>query len=61
MYVYTSSSVGFGAYGKIVHIWARNSGKRIAAKVPEGHLLVQAGKQLEWITGGLVKGEPKSD
>ncbi|KAK4689858.1 hypothetical protein P7C73_g231, partial [Tremellales sp. Uapishka_1] len=38
-----------------LHIWARNSGKRIAAKVPDGHLLVQAGKQLEWMTGGLIK------
>lgn len=39
-----------------LHIWARNSGKRIAVKVPPGrYLLVQAGKQLEHITGGLIK------
>jgi len=39
-----------------LHIWARNSGKRIAVSVPPGrYLLVQAGKQLEHITGGLVK------
>ncbi|QRW09117.1 2OG-Fe(II) oxygenase family protein [Ceratobasidium sp. AG-Ba] len=39
-----------------LHIWARNSGKRIAVKVPPGrYLLVQAGKQLEHLTGGLVK------
>ncbi|KAL7412369.1 hypothetical protein BDY24DRAFT_392695 [Mrakia frigida] len=38
-----------------LHIWARNSGKRIVAKVPAGCLLVQAGKQLEILTGGLVK------
>jgi len=39
-----------------LHIWARNSGKRIAVKVPAGrYLLVQAGKQLEHLTGGLVK------
>ena len=39
-----------------LHIWARNTGKRIAVKIPEGnYLLVQAGKQLEHITGGLVK------
>lgn len=23
--------------------------------VPEGHLLIQAGKQLEWFTGGYIK------
>lgn len=39
-----------------LHIWARNTGKRIAVKIPPGnYLLVQAGKQLEHITGGLVK------
>lgn len=39
-----------------LHIWARNTGKRIAVKIPPGnHLLVQAGKQLEHLTGGLVK------
>jgi len=37
-----------------LHIWARNSGKRIAVKMPPGHLLVQAGKQLEHLTGGLI-------
>ena len=24
-------------------------------KIPEGQLLVQAGKQLEWMTGGHIK------
>ncbi|OLN87216.1 hypothetical protein CCHL11_03644 [Colletotrichum chlorophyti] len=39
-----------------LHIWARNTGKKIAVKIPEGnYLLVQAGKQLEHLTGGLVK------
>ncbi|KAI0123167.1 hypothetical protein BJ170DRAFT_586798 [Xylariales sp. AK1849] len=39
-----------------LHIWARNTGKRIPVKIPEGkHLLVQAGKQLEHLTGGLIK------
>ncbi len=39
-----------------LHIWARNTGKRIAVKIPPGNcLLVQAGKQLEYLTGGLVK------
>ncbi|KAG5647773.1 hypothetical protein DXG03_008496 [Asterophora parasitica] len=39
-----------------LHIWARNTGKRIAVKIPQGnYLLVQAGKQLEHLTGGLIK------
>ncbi|GAW18368.1 hypothetical protein ANO14919_078430 [Xylariales sp. No.14919] len=39
-----------------LHVWARNTGRRIAVKIPAGnHLLVQAGKQLEHVTGGLVK------
>ncbi|GAA6013375.1 hypothetical protein JCM8202_003124 [Rhodotorula sphaerocarpa] len=37
-----------------LHIWARNSGKRISVKLPPGCLLVQAGKQLEHYTGGLI-------
>ncbi|GFZ49871.1 hypothetical protein JCM24511_07274 [Saitozyma sp. JCM 24511] len=38
-----------------LHIWARNTGKRIPVRIPPGCLLVQAGKQLEWFTGGLIK------
>lgn len=39
-----------------LHIWGRNTGQRIAVAIPPGrHLLVQAGKQLEHLTGGLVK------
>ncbi|KAH8164580.1 hypothetical protein CIB48_g3688 [Xylaria polymorpha] len=39
-----------------LHVWARNTGRKMAVKIPPGnHLLVQAGKQLEHITGGLVK------
>ncbi|KAM6498551.1 hypothetical protein JOM56_006499 [Amanita muscaria] len=39
-----------------LNVWARNTGKRIPVRMPEGsYLLVQAGKQLEHITGGLVK------
>ncbi|KAK4225166.1 hypothetical protein QBC38DRAFT_483631 [Podospora fimiseda] len=39
-----------------LHIWARNTGKKIPVKIPQGnYLLVQAGKQLEYITGGLIK------
>ncbi|OAA47976.1 hypothetical protein ISF_09508 [Cordyceps fumosorosea ARSEF 2679] len=39
-----------------LNIWARNTGRRIAVRMPPGnYLLVQAGKQLEHVTGGLVK------
>jgi len=38
-----------------LHIWARNTGKRIPVAVPRGTLLVQAGKQLEHLTGGHVR------
>ncbi|KAI0814703.1 hypothetical protein GGR55DRAFT_443171 [Xylaria sp. FL0064] len=39
-----------------LHIWARNTGRKIPVKIPPGqNLLVQAGKQLEHLTGGLVK------
>lgn len=40
-----------------LNIWARNTGKRIAVKFPATgrYLLVQAGKQLEHLTGGLIK------
>ena len=39
-----------------MNIWARNTGERIGVEIPPGYnLLVQAGKQLEHITGGLIK------
>ncbi|KOS19576.1 Flavonol synthase/flavanone 3-hydroxylase [Escovopsis weberi] len=40
-----------------LNIWARNTGNRIPVRIPPGQnlLLVQAGKQIEHITGGLVK------
>lgn len=40
-----------------LHIWARNTGKRIPVQFPPTgrYLLVQAGKQLEHLSGGLVK------
>ncbi|KAL7922793.1 hypothetical protein ACQKWADRAFT_291416 [Trichoderma austrokoningii] len=39
-----------------LNIWARNTGSRIAVQMPPGkYLLVQAGKQLEYVTGGLIK------
>ncbi|ESK90903.1 clavaminate synthase-like protein [Moniliophthora roreri MCA 2997] len=39
-----------------LNIWARNTGKRIPVKIPDGnYLLVQAGKQIEHLSGGLIK------
>ncbi|KAI9060553.1 Clavaminate synthase-like protein [Trametes sanguinea] len=40
-----------------LNIWARNTGKRIPVKFPSAgrYLLVQAGKQLEHLSGGLIK------
>lgn len=43
-----------------LNIWARNTGSRIPVSLPPpaaagSHLLVQAGKQIEHITGGLIK------
>ncbi|KAH9884249.1 hypothetical protein F4778DRAFT_566623 [Xylariomycetidae sp. FL2044] len=39
-----------------LHVWARNTGRKMAVQIPPGdHLLVQAGKQFEHLTGGLVK------
>ncbi|KAI0278161.1 hypothetical protein BGY98DRAFT_1089650 [Russula aff. rugulosa BPL654] len=40
-----------------LHIWARNTGKRLLVQFPSTgrYLLVQAGKQLEHLTGGLIK------
>jgi len=34
-------------------IWTRE-GSRIPVRVPDGCLLVQAGKQMEWLTGGKI-------
>jgi len=33
--------------------WLR-TGEKFNVSVPEGHLLLQAGKQFEWVTGGVV-------
>ena len=40
-----------------LNIWARNSGKRIPVRFPPTgrYLLVQAGTQIEHLTGGLIK------
>lgn len=40
-----------------LNIWARNTGKRITVRFPPTgrYLLVQAGKQIEHLTGGLIK------
>jgi len=37
-----------------LYIWLRN-GKRVPVHIPDGCLLMQAGKQLEWLTGGYIK------
>jgi len=36
-----------------LYIWTRE-GKRILVRVPDGCLLIQAGKQCEWLTGGEI-------
>jgi isopenicillin N synthase-like dioxygenase len=36
-----------------LYVWLRN-GKKTPVKVPEGCLLLQAGKQIEYLTGGYV-------
>jgi isopenicillin N synthase-like dioxygenase len=36
-----------------LHIWTR-SGQKLLAKIPDGCLLVQAAKQLEYLTGGAI-------
>ena len=35
-------------------IWLRN-GKKVPVRIPEGCLLLQAGKQMEWLTGGVIQ------
>lgn len=37
-----------------LNVWTRE-GKKISVRVPDGCLLVQAGKQLEWVTGGEIQ------
>ena len=37
-----------------LNIWLRN-GKKTSIKIPDGCLLIQVGKQLEWLTGGYFK------
>jgi isopenicillin N synthase-like dioxygenase len=36
-----------------LYIWLRD-GTKVPVKVPDGCLLLQAGKQLEWVTGGEI-------
>ena len=36
-----------------LHAWLRD-GRKMPVKIPEGCLLLQAGKQIEWLTGGHV-------
>ncbi|KCV71649.1 hypothetical protein H696_01068 [Fonticula alba] len=37
-----------------LYIWLR-TGEKMRVSVPDGCLLVQAGKQLEWLTGGAIR------
>jgi len=37
-----------------LYVWNKD-GKKIAVRVPEGCLLIQAGKEIEWLTGGTIK------
>ncbi|EFN59425.1 hypothetical protein CHLNCDRAFT_19374 [Chlorella variabilis] len=37
-----------------LYAWLAN-GRRIPVRIPEGCLLLQAGKQMEWLTGGHVR------
>ncbi|KAI9222389.1 hypothetical protein BC828DRAFT_346084 [Blastocladiella britannica] len=37
-----------------LHVWARNSGAKMSVAVPDGCLLVQAGQQMERLTGGAI-------
>lgn len=36
-----------------LHIWLRD-GTRVPVRIPDGCLLLQAGKQLAWLTGGDI-------
>lgn len=38
-----------------LYIWLRD-GTKMAVKVPDGCLLIQAGIQIEWLTGGYIQG-----
>ena len=35
-------------------IWLRD-GKKVPVRIPDGCLLLQAGKQMEWLTGGTIR------
>lgn len=37
-----------------LNVWTTN-GSKIEVNIPDGYILVQAGKQLEWLTGGKIK------
>ncbi|KAK9814525.1 hypothetical protein WJX72_007371 [[Myrmecia] bisecta] len=36
-------------------VWLRD-GRRVPVRIPDGCLFIQAGKQMEWLTGGHVRG-----
>ena len=37
-----------------LYVWRRD-GQRVPVRVPDGCLVVQAGKELEWLTGGTIQ------
>lgn len=61
IFSFVSVSIGYVKHSKTgksrfpgLHIWTAQ-GKKLLVKVRDGCLLVQAGKQFEWLTGGHVK------
>jgi isopenicillin N synthase-like dioxygenase len=37
-----------------LHVWLRD-GTKVPVRIPEGCLLLQAGRQLAWLTGGMIQ------
>jgi isopenicillin N synthase-like dioxygenase len=46
------TAFGSSSYGGL-NVWTRD-GNKISIKIPDGCLLIQAGKQLEYLTGGYI-------
>ena len=40
-----------------LYIWTHN-GQKVLVKIPDGYLLIQAGKHLEHVTGGYIQAGP---
>lgn len=52
LHIWARNSVGPSSPASPTHLWLIRiimQGKRIQVSMPPGHLLVQAGKQLEWV------------